>query len=128
MMKMNAVTLEKEIASNKSEIILIIEWIQGIKEKINVSEGTISHIKKYISEIQEEIDKLTAEKNEYISRIKSLRNMPDMTPKECSVMEYRYIYGWTIPQISEFLKTIMQTVHRCLRKGEARLFEQNMIF
>lgn len=62
MMKMNAVTLEKEIASNKSEIILIIEWIQGIKEKINVSEGTISHIKKYISEIQEEIDKLTAKK------------------------------------------------------------------
>ena len=120
---MNAVTLEKEIESNKSEIILIIEWIQGIKEKINVSEGTMSNIKNYISEIQEEIDKLTAEKNEYISRIKSLRNMPDMTPKECSVMEYRYIYGWTIPQISEFLKTSMQTVHRCLRKGEARLFE-----
>lgn len=127
-MKINAVALEKEIASNKSEIIMIIEWIQGIKEKINVSEGTISHIKNYISEIQEEIDKLTAEKNEYISRIKSLRNMPDMTPKECSVMEHRYIYGWTIPQISEFLKTSMQTVHRCLRKGEARLFEQNMIF
>lgn len=121
MTKYDMIALEKQIKSCKAEIVMIVEWIQNIKEKMQVAESTINHIKEYISEIQKEIDKFAAEKEFFISSIRSLRSMPDMSAKECMAMEYRYIYGWTIQQISQFMKTSNQMVHTYLRKGESKI-------
>ncbi len=113
--------LDKLIESCKLDIVMMVERIQSIKQRMKVSEATINHIKEYIAEIQKEIDELTAEKEAFTASLELLKNMPDISAKECTAMKYRYVYGWTIPQISEFMKTSTQTINRYLRKGESKI-------
>lgn len=120
-MKSYYIILDKLTESCKLEIVMMVERIQSIKQKKNVSEGTINHIKEYIAEIQKEIDALTAEKEAFTASVELLKNMPDISNKEYKAMKYRYIYGWTIPQISEFMKISTQTANKYLRKGESKI-------
>lgn len=113
--------LDRLIESCKSDIVMTVERIQSIKQKMEVSEATINHIKEYIAEIQKEIDELTAEKEAFAASLEVLKNMPDISAKEYTAMKYRYIYGWTILQISEFMKISTQTANRYLRKGESKI-------
>lgn len=124
-MKNYNITLDRLIDCCKTEIIMMVERIQSIKQKIEVSETTINHIKEYIAEIQKEIDELTAEKEEFATSLELLKNMPDISAKEYTAMKYRYVCGWTIPQISEFMNISTTTINRYLRKGESKI---EMIF
>ncbi len=84
-------------------------------------EKGVTHVKEYIAGLQKEIDGFAAEKESLIYAIKSLRTVSEMSEKECSAMEYRYIYGWTIQKISEFMNVSIQTINRYLRKGESAM-------
>ncbi len=121
MTKYNIAVLDKEIQSCKTEIIMMVTLIQRIKEKMQITEATITHVKEYIAGLQKEIDGFAAEKESLIYAIKSLRTVSEMSEKECSAMEYRYIYGWTIQKISEFMNVSIQTINRYLRKGESAM-------
>lgn len=112
--------LDRLIESCKSDIVMMVERIQSIKQKMEISEATINHMKEYIAEIQKEIDELTAEKEAFATSLELLKNMPDISAKEYTAMKYRYVYGWTILKISEFMKTSTQTINKYLRKGESK--------
>lgn len=120
-MKRNYISIEKQIDSCKTEIVSMVEWIQVLKQKINVSEDTICHIKKYISDVQAEIEALNAEKEQFAGIVESLRMMPDVSAAEYKTYRYRFIYGWTIAQICNFLHKSPETIHRYLRKCEEAL-------
>lgn len=115
--------LDRLIESCKSDIVMMVERIQSIKQKMEISEATINHMKEYVAEIQKEIDELTAEKEAFVTSLELLKNMPDISAKEYTAMKYRYVYGWTILKISEFMKTSTQTINKYLRKGESKFEE-----
>lgn len=120
-MKRNYISIEKQIDSCKTEIVSMVEWIQTLKQKINVTEDTISHIKKYISDVQAEMDVLNNEKEEFLGIVESLRMMPGVSAAEYKAFKYRYIYGWNIVQVCNSLHKSSETVHRYLRKCEEML-------
>ena len=120
-MKRNYTSIEKQIDSCKTEIISMVEWLQSLKQRINVSEETVNHIKKYISDIQVEMDVLNKEKEEFFGIVESLRMMPGVSAAEYKAFKYRYIYGWNIVQVCNSLHKSPETIHRYLRKGEELL-------
>ncbi|MBR1372835.1 hypothetical protein IJ556_00095 [bacterium] len=120
-MKKDYISIEKQIDSCKCEIVSTVEWIQILKQKINISEDTISHIKRYIADVQAEIDALNAEIEQFVDIVESLQMMPDVSAAEYKAYRYRFIYGWTIPKICNLLHKSPETIHRYLRKCEEML-------
>ena len=109
------------IKSIQDEIVSTVTWIKDKKERceklgFQISEGTMNHVKEYVSYLQSEMDERIKMKQIFIDCIENLLDMPDVSITEFLAVKYRYYDYMTADEIASKLNISNKTLYRYLNK------------